>query len=581
MLPSRCLRRAAAPRKPPTTPRKPFPRSVAVITAIGSVAAFYQYQSGGRIHRNVYAEAHAPAPRFEKHYRVGATPEETRDIISSQHLQVKRSWEHPGVYAWGSNTGKVVAPDSDEQFVKTPRRIPFFDGVLLRDIKLDRSFGAAINEKGDLLQWGTGFDKEHSQPAVTLRGKDLRSLVISRDRIIGLSGSGNVYSVPVAKAEQEKGNKPSESSWVPFLSSTSPIAYRTLEPKSLPWGEKVSALAGGLEHVLLLTDKGRVFSCAASDLDYPSKGQLGIPGLSWNTRPAGPYDQPHEVSTLRGFDISRIAAGDFHSLAADKDGRVFSFGDNAFGQLGFDYDADVPFVDSPALLPVQALYRGTGLTPRVTAIAAGGRNTYFTVDAARAATTTPTSNPADSSNSLAAQHQRRRTPPVTADTWACGQGIYGGLGNGRWTHIQGQPVKIPSLSALFEYSETQNQTLPIRLARLSVGANHAAAVMANEAHVAAGPAAAGASVADTNWGADVVFFGANQHFQIGTGRRNNVAVPTYLAPLDHAAERRVRGKEEHRLQITPRCRVRVNGRSVDLEQRVECGREVTAVYSGV
>ena len=43
-----------------------------------------------------------------------------------------------------------------------------------------------------------------------------------------------------------------------------------------------------------------------------------------------------------------------------------------------------------------------------------------------------------------------------------------------------------------------------------------------------------------------------------------------------------RGKaEEHRFQVTPKGWARVGGRMVELEQRVECGRFVTAVYEGV
>jgi hypothetical protein len=94
---------------------------------------------------------------FEKPRKAPVSKEDNRELISSQHLQVKRSWEHPGLYAWGSNTGHVVAPDSQEGVVRLPRRIPYFDGQLLRDLKLDREFGAAVTEKGDLVQWGSAF----------------------------------------------------------------------------------------------------------------------------------------------------------------------------------------------------------------------------------------------------------------------------------------------------------------------------------------------------------------------------------------------------------------------------------------
>ncbi|KAK8197069.1 regulator of chromosome condensation 1/beta-lactamase-inhibitor protein II [Phyllosticta capitalensis] len=556
--------------------RARVPGWLIIFTGLGSAAAFYQYSAGNTIRRAYAEEPEKPEVEltFEKRPRKGSTKEENRDILSSQHLQVKRSWESPGVYAWGSNAGKVVAPDSDETYIKTPRRIPYFDGILLRDLKLDRYFGAAINENGDLLQWGIGYDKDSRQPAATLRGKNLKSLVLSKDRIIGLSANGKVYSVPVSKSEQEAGSKPSEGSWIPFWSWKSPIAYRKIEPKNLAFGEKITDIAGGQEHVLMLTSKGRVFSAASSALDFPSKGQLGVPGLSWTNRPEGPYDQPHELSTLRGFEIAKIAAGDFHSLVADKDGRVFSFGDNSMGQLGFDYDPEAGNVDAPSLLPFHNLYRGTGLQPRVTGLAAGGNNSYFTVDATRV------SNPGSENDE--ASVARRNLGRITADTWACGQGIWGQLGNGRWTHLQGTPTKIPSLSGLFEYDELANKPVPIRLANLSVGANHVAAVMSNIAQLTAdGTKKDKHSENETNWGADIVFFGKNENYQIGTGKRNNISQPTYIQPLDQVAERKVRGKEEHRFQITPKKKVKVNGRWVELEQRVECGREATAVYSGV
>ena len=551
-------------------PQQRFVRSVAVITLVGAIAISWRWQFGDKLLREVYAEEPDTGVAFEKSRRQASSKEENRDLISSQHQQVKRSWENPGLYAWGSNSGRVAAPDSDESFVKTPRRIPFFDGKLLRDVKLDQNFGVAIAENGDLLQWGVGYSKDVVDPVCTLKGKNLKSLAISRDRVIGLASDGSVYSIPVSRDEQQQGPYPDESTWIPFWKSKSNISYRRLDPKSLSWGEKVTAIAGGLEHVLLLTSNGRLFTAASGSNDFPSKGQLGIPGLTWNTRPSGSYDQPHEVIMLRGFEIAKIAAGDHHSLVADKAGRVFSFGDNSFGQLGFDANPDSNIIDVPSLLPIQKLYAGTNQTPQVTNVAAGGSNSYFTIDATKVA-----SQEADPAS------PQRNLGRVTADTWSCGRGIWGGLGNGRWTHIQGTPTKMASLSGLFEWDEKRHRAIPIRLSRLSVGATHAAAVMDNVTHLDASVDDSG-SENDTNWGADILFFGNNEFYQLGTGKRNNVSSPTYIQPLDVVvAERKGRGKQEHRFHITPRKRVRVGGRWVSVEQRVECGRGVTAVYSGV
>ena len=545
---------------------------IRVILGAGAGAALYHGYNYSYLTK-LHAEA-PPAPvdvKLEKSRRTkNLSKEENRDIISSQHLQVKKSWENPGVYAWGSNSGRVAAPDSDEAVIKQPRRIPFFDGVLLRDIKLDKDFGAAITEKGDLLQWGIGFSTDVRQPTPTLTGKGLTAVTISRDRIIALASDGKVYSLPVSHEDQLTGIKPMESSWMPFWSSRANVSYRLLQPQNMGWREKVSSISSGLEHVLLLTSNGRLFSAASSSDEFPSRGEMGVPGLSWNTRPPGPYDQPHEITTLRGFEIVQIATGDFHSVVLDKEGRAFAFGDNSSGQLGFDPSGESPYIDAPSLLAISRLYSGSNLSPRVTSVSAGGSNSFFTVDATRVA------QPGEAS---AAQVGLGR---ITADTWASGQGILGTLGTGRWTHMQGTPTKIKALSGLFEFDESNNTIAPIRLKRLSVGSTHASATMDNVTFVKAGTSSSTDSRNDTNWGADVLWWGGNENYQLGMGKRNNMALPGYIAPLDAAAEKATgKRREEHRFQITPRHKVNVNGRKVSMEQRVECGRMVSAVYSGV
>jgi alpha-tubulin suppressor-like RCC1 family protein len=556
-------------------------RSLFVVVLAGGAASASQfYQNDGHFLRTAHAEAppqdDEAAIVFEKsRKKAGVSKEENRDLISSQHLQVKRSWENPGVYAWGSNTGRVVAPDSTESNIKTPRRIAFFDGMLLRDIKLDRNFGAAIDEQGNLLQWGNAYAPDTRAPVRTLQGMNLVSLTLSRDRVLALSKSGKVYSIPVSAEEQASGAKPTQNSWIPLWSSTSNISYRTLTPPKLARSETVTALSGGLEHALLLTSTGRLFSAASASDTYPSRGQLGIPGLSWSTRPEGSFDQPHEITTLNGFQITNIACGDRHSLALDSQGRLFTWGDNTSGQLGFDSSAEASLVDAPSLVPITKPYAGMSQQPRITSIAAGGANSYFTVDATKVA---PHRGSANANDPAALRTVGR----VTADTFALGAGILGQLGNSRWTHVQATPTRIPSLSGLFEYDEATSTTVPIRLQQLSVGSTHACAIMSNITYTSASSTT---SSDDTNWGADVVFWGGNEFFQLGTGRRNNVSTPTYLQPLDAVAEvaraRKSTGKkEEHRFHVTPRAEVVVNGRKVEVEQRVECGRGCTAVYSG-
>jgi alpha-tubulin suppressor-like RCC1 family protein len=496
---------------------------------------------------------------------------EAGDALSRQRKRRRpeveqTNWDSPGVTAWGSNAGKVIAPDSEERWIKNPRRISYFDGTLIRDLKLDSNFGAAISEKGDLIQWGFGYAAGTKTPEVTLQGKRLRSLAISDDRIIALGENGTVYSVPVAKDRQQAEPRLTLSSWF-WSTSTTNVACRNITPHNLGIGEKVVSIAGGLEHVLMLTNSGRVFSAASSTKDYPKRGQMGIPGLSWYTRPPGPFDQPYEIKSLKSR-IQKIAAGDIHSLALDNRGRVYAFGDNSNGQLGLNMNADVMnldtplgisphVVDVPTEVPIYSLYKGRS-EPKVTNIAAGGENSFFVVDIQR--------DQFDQANEALKAYNF----DTLSDVWACGRGIWGALGNGTWTHVQWGPTRVPALSGLFEFNEGTGRQQPMRVGDFKVGQNHVAAVMAN--------ITSGGSKREATWGSDVLFFGRNDNFQLGTGRRANACVPTPIQSVGVRAENAA-GTETDPLQLAAPKNITVAGRSVWVEQRLECGRQCTAIYS--
>ena len=111
---------------------------------------------------------------FEKSkVNVPMTEEQNREILSAQYARIKNMAANPGVYIWGSNSYGVVDPESKETIIKEPRRFRYFDGQILRDIKLNETSGAAVTEKGDLVQWGKGFSKIDFQPTPTLTGKKI------------------------------------------------------------------------------------------------------------------------------------------------------------------------------------------------------------------------------------------------------------------------------------------------------------------------------------------------------------------------------------------------------------------------
>ncbi|KAL2796814.1 hypothetical protein BJX66DRAFT_323703 [Aspergillus keveii] len=475
----------------------------------------------------------------------------SKPIEDLEYAQRKRSLKSPGVYLWGTNEYRVVDPKSKDSVIKAPRRLPYFDGQVLRDLKLGETSGAAINGNGDLVQWGKGYSETEFKPTKTLTGKDLISLSMSHDRILALSSDGKVYSLPISRRDQASGQMPVEKSWLPFWSGTAKLSYRIIQP-SLKLGEKVTNISGGLEHILLLTSSGRVFSAAASTESFPSFGQLGVPGLTWATRPKGPVDACHEVQTPPGTKISQIAAGDYHSLLLTKDGNILAFGDNSFGQLAKQFDPSVPFSDRPTFVPIKELYRGEPRLPKVTGIAAGGANSFFTVDVQQAG--------------LA--EDVKGVGKVTSDVWTCGRGIWGALGNGKWTHLQDKPTKLKALSGLVEYNETTNALAPIRLNDVSVGTTHVSAILGNQTHLDRQSASTLDKTDDA--GLDVLWWGGNEHFQLGTGKRSNSSKPVHI----HAPPESGSDKEVARLQIMPPHRATIDNRNVNLRQRKR-GRRAT------
>jgi alpha-tubulin suppressor-like RCC1 family protein len=117
----------------------------------------------------------------------------------------------------------------------------------------------------------------------------------------------------------------------------------------LPTGTKVTAIAAGLDHALALTSTGAVLAWG-----WNPNGQLGDGGTKNS-------DVPVKVKLPTGTTVIKIAAGNDHSLALASTGAMLSWGWNLYGQLGNgrSVQSDVPV---PVELPA-----GT----KVTKIAAG------------------------------------------------------------------------------------------------------------------------------------------------------------------------------------------------------------------
>jgi alpha-tubulin suppressor-like RCC1 family protein/uncharacterized protein YkwD len=86
----------------------------------------------------------------------------------------------------------------------------------------------------------------------------------------------------------------------------------------------VAAISAGFEHSLALRADGSIWGWGSNH-----SGQLGDASLIQRHTPV----KVHISETLSG-PIAAIAAGGFHSLALEQNGRVWTWGGNGYGQLG-------------------------------------------------------------------------------------------------------------------------------------------------------------------------------------------------------------------------------------------------------
>jgi alpha-tubulin suppressor-like RCC1 family protein len=109
-------------------------------------------------------------------------------------------------------------------------------------------------------------------------------------------------------------------------------APTTSNPSIISTLNSVTAIACGTSHTVFLTNDGKVYSCGNN-----TQGQLGR-----TVDAANPRGTPSIISALNLYTISAIACGGNHTVFLTNDGKVYSCGNNDFGQLGRTVDEANP-----------------------------------------------------------------------------------------------------------------------------------------------------------------------------------------------------------------------------------------------
>lgn len=483
-------------------------------------------------------------------------------------------------FVWGSNKSKTLDPEQDES-LKLPSLASWLNGVALRDLALHEQYGACVDAKGDVYQWGEGYSGADAhadgKPALTLRGKNIVQLQLTESCVFALSSSGKVYTFSSSAAKQALPQPPSRPSWLgtQLWGEPSAVDFEEVTPRqTLKRGEKFTSIAAGDDHLLALTSLGRTFAHPITkaanacgqlgfrrfDIADPSKPsermQVELKPRAPNAMllrgsGAAPSDNlvatddadirwcPHffEVPALRGIEMEEVAAGKRSSFARTRDGRVLAWGANEAGQLGLGRTINLDVVT----VPTEAiLWAATSQRTRTKCldVAAGGNLTCFTVE------------------------REPGQEPKSVEVLMCGDGQWGGLGANNYSTAQSTPLRARNVSGLAEYDDQTSAMQPIGPRDVAVSPTGHILLTLNTAGT------------DASAGKDLVVWGRNHAYELGTGRAKSLPAPTTLFTPDGARVmlRRQRAKEVRALDGS------VWKRNVEVVQQAAVGYNSSAVY---
>ncbi len=350
---------------------------------------------------------------------------------------VVRAASSATVWIWGYNGSGEIADGSTTNRL-SPWRVPGLSGA--RAVTAGSSHVLAVTTDGSLWVWGNnGYGQLGLGPNSTGFGipqqvaglKSVRAVAAGDYFSLALATDGTVW----AWGENQLGQ----------LGIDPTASYRSVVPQRVAGLSGVKQIAAGAGFGLALKNDGTVW--AWGDNGY---GQLGVPQSAAYRR-----SLPQQVPGLPTARV--VAAGDSFSLAVARDGSVWAWGNNEYGQLGEDDTITGSSVAKPLLVPglsgVKALAAGAG---HVLALAqngtvwAWGNNRYGQLGISpEVANVYMRSSPQQVAGlsgvtAIAAGSSHSLALLANGSVWAWGDDEYGQLGD-TTTNSRGSPQRVAGL----------------------------------------------------------------------------------------------------------------------------------------
>ncbi|XP_063977290.1 secretion-regulating guanine nucleotide exchange factor-like [Diachasmimorpha longicaudata] len=276
------------------------------------------------------------------------------------------------LFAWGANSHGQLGLGYESEQSQLPQEIDLSETSLMPS-KISKIVGGAghtimLDDSGKLYAWGwnkkgqAGFPPNNTiiniQTIDAFKDMKIRDIACGWDSSIALTDNGQVYTWGSNTFGQLGRN----------------VEDYTSAPDTVPIASRVKRIAMGLRHSLVLTEKGDLWGAGAG-----SKSQLGI--IDANDKSIRQTDAFLPVPGLSG--IKEISCGQYFNAAVGNDGVLYTWGDNKWGQLGADVNGvqnqTVPLQLNRAIEGIKTLRCGwthMGVLARNGQIFTWGRNTY-------------------------------------------------------------------------------------------------------------------------------------------------------------------------------------------------------------
>jgi len=241
------------------------------------------------------------------------------------------------IFTWGSNDKGTLG----QGMMRPPNREPVREIRLPDDAELasavagDATCGY-VTKAGQLIISGSNQHCVHADRVA--RGRELPTLVAPlSDRKVSrafMNGESIHIMAFVDGRLHSWGLNPKALGLDTKAQTVEPTPVERLGTKTYDGGvpaDDILSVSLGRGHTLIVMQSGEVFACGSN-----SRGQLGI-GAPRNPFESNIFEAPEG---LEGFSFAAASCGPLHSALLSADGKVYTFGQNEYGQLGLASPAD-------------------------------------------------------------------------------------------------------------------------------------------------------------------------------------------------------------------------------------------------